>query len=174
MKALNYDESVKESIVELRVFHQKQSSSLFRRRLQFLMLLKSGKCCSQAKAGALIGIKQRASEKLWKLYSEEGLQGLLRTPEKGRPAKLTEAAKAALQAELDQSRVTTLKQACSFVEQQHGIRISQVAMHYYFSCEKIKKKTGRPTRIRKDLQGEEGFKKSLSFIKAALQGGHLL
>jgi transposase len=163
MKGLSYEEVVKESVEELRILHRKQSSSLFRRRLQFLMLLKSGKCSSQSRAGALIGIKLRASEKLWKLYVREGVQGLVRTPEKGRPAKLTQEAKAALQTELDQSRVVTLKQACSFVEQQHGITISQVAMHYYFKREKIKKKTGRPTNIRKDLQGEERFKKK-SFL----------
>lgn len=156
---MNYDEWVKESVVELRVLHRKQSHALFRRRLQFLMLLKSGKCSSQAKAGALIGIKPRASEKLWKQYVAEGLEGLLRLPDKGRPAKLTAAAKAALQTELDESRVATLKQACSFVEQQHGIAISQVSMHYYFRREKIKKKTGRPTNLHKDLQGEERFKK---------------
>lgn len=159
MKALNYDESVKESVAELRVLHRRQSKPLFRRRLQFLMLLKSGKCSSQAKAGALIGIKERASEKLWKLYVAQGVEGLLRIPDKGRPAKLTTAAKAALQAELDHSRVATLKQACDFVEQHHGITISQVAMYYYFSREKIKKKTGRPTNIGKDNKGEEVFKK---------------
>jgi transposase len=159
MKGLNYDEKVKESVAELRILHQKQAKALFRRRLQFLMLLRSGKCSSQAKAVALIGIKLRASEKLWKLYVTEGLEGLLRLPAKDRPAKLTAAAKAALQEELDQSRVTTLKQACSFVKQQHGITLSQVAMHYYFSREKIKKKTGRPTNVRKDKEEEEQFKK---------------
>ncbi len=159
MKALNYDEGIKESVEELRVLHRRQSKPLFRRRLQFLMLLRSGKCSSQAKAGALIGIKARASEKLWKLYVAEGLEGLLRLPDKGRPAKLSEEAKAALQEELDHSRVATLKQACAFVQQHHGITISQVAMHYYFRREKIKKKTGRPTNIHKDKEEEEQFKK---------------
>jgi hypothetical protein len=105
MKGLNYDEMVKESVAELRILHRRQSSALFRRRLPFLMLLKSGKCSSQATAGALIGIKLRASKKLWKLYVTEGVQRLLRLPDKGRPAKLTKAAKAALQAELDESRL---------------------------------------------------------------------
>jgi transposase len=159
MKGLNYGEMVKENVEELRVLHRRQSSALFRRRLQFLMLLKNGKCSSQAKAGALIGIKARASEKLWKLYSEEGVQGLVRIPEKGRPAKLTQEAKAALQTELDESRVTTLKQACFFVAQTHGIVLTEVAMHYYFKREKIKKKTGRPTNVRKDEEAEETFKK---------------
>lgn len=159
MKSLNYTEAVKESVVELRVLHRRQSKPLFRRRLQFLMLLKSGKCCSQAKAGVLIDIKQRASEKLWQLYVAEGVEGLLRLPARSRREKLTTAAKAALQQELDQSRVVTLKQACAFVAQHHGIQISRVAMHYYFSREKIKKKTGRPSNVRKDGQAEEDFKK---------------
>jgi transposase len=159
MKGLNYTEKVKESVAELRVLHRRQSKPLFRRRLEFLMFLKSGKCSSQAKAGVLIGIKQRASEKLWKLYVAEGVEGLLRLPDKGRPEKLTAAAKAALQTELDHSRVASLKQACAFVAQHHGIQISQVAMHYYFSREKIKKKTGRPTNVRKEGQAEEDFKK---------------
>lgn len=159
MKGLNYGEMVKESVEELRVLQRKQGHSLFRRRLQFLMLLKRGQCCSQAKAGVLIGIKARASEKLWKLYREEGVKGLLRTPEKGRPAKLTEEAKADLQTQLDNNRIATLKQACHFVAQHHGIVLSEVAMHYYFRGEKIKKKTGRPTNVRKDEQKEKAFKK---------------
>ena len=124
MKGLNYEVMVKESVKDLRILHRKQSNALFRRRLQFLMLLKSGQCSSQAKAGVLIGIKPRASEKLWKLYVTEGLQGLLRTPEKGRPAKLTQEAKATLQTQLDYNRVATLEQACCFVAQNHGILLT--------------------------------------------------
>lgn len=159
MKGLKYDERVKESVADLRVLHCKEDKPLYRRRLQFLMLLKSGKCSSQAKAGALIGIQARAAEKLWKLYQTQGVEGLLRRPDKGRPAKLSEEAKAALQEELDQSRVATLKQACLFVAQHHGIVLTEVAMYYYFKREKIKKKTGRPSNVGKDPQAEEVFKK---------------
>jgi transposase len=67
--------------------------------------------------------------------------------------------KETLQKELDRSRIQTLKEACSFVLQQHGIAISQSAMHHYFKAEGIKKKTGRPTNVRKDEKGEEMFKK---------------
>lgn len=159
MRALNYEEAVKEGLEELRVLHRRQQRPLARRRLQFLLLLKSGKCSSQTKAGALIGLKARASEKLWKLYVEHGVEGLLRPRGGGRPPKLTQAARKDLHSELDGSRVATLKQACSFVEQTHGIVLTQAAMHYYFKQEKIKKKTGRPTNVRKDVSGEEQFKK---------------
>ena len=159
MRALNYKEAVKEGLGELRVLHRRQQRPLARRRLQFLMLLKSGSCSCQTKAGALIGLRARASEKLWKLYVEQGVQGLLRPRGGGRPPKLTEAAKKDLQTELDGSRVATLRQACRFVEQTHGIVLTPAAMHYYFKQEKIKKKTGRPTNVRKDGSGEERFKK---------------
>jgi transposase len=86
-------------------------------------------------------------------------------PHKGRPAKLTEKAKADLQTQLDDSRVETLKQACGFVAQNHGIVLTQAAMHYYFKREKIKKKTGCPANVRKDEQSEPAFKKSLSPLK---------
>jgi transposase len=174
MGYLNYKELVKEEIAQLRMLHRKQNKSLDRRRLQFLMLLKSGKCLTQRAAGALIGIGQRAAEKLWKLYATEGLDKLLEPPRSGRPSKLNEKARQDLQTQLDEHRVTTLRQACGFVAQQHGIILSQVAMHYYFKQEKIKKKTGRPTNIRKDVQGEEVFKKKLSPAETTLRSGYLL
>ncbi len=159
MKALNYKEAVKESMKELHTLHRRQQRPLTRRRLQFLMLLKSGKCSSQAKAGALIRLKARASEKLWKLYVTEGVEELLRPYCGGRPPKLSEAARQDLQTELDASRVATLKEGCQFVWQHHGISLSQVALYYYFRQQKIKKKTGRPVNVRKDEKGEEQFKK---------------
>ncbi len=77
MKALKYAERITERVQELRTLCRHQQRSLTRRRLQFLILLKSGKCGTQAKAGALIGIGARASEKLWKLYVTQGIAGLL-------------------------------------------------------------------------------------------------
>ena len=164
MKGLDYHRRIREELEELRLLLRKQERSLAKRRLRFLILLKSGECTSQASAGAQIGIKRRAAEKLWKLYHTKGIEGLLEKPHSGRPAKLDEAAKQALQNELDGSRIQTLGQACDLVRQNHDISISPVAMHYYFKAQKIKKKTGRPTNVRptnvrKDVEGEKAFKK---------------
>ena len=159
MRSLDYNELIKESAAELRLLQRKVQRSVSLRRLAFLWLLKTGRCSSQAAAGAQIGIKLRASEKLWKRYAAEGITALLRPHGGGRPPKLSEAARNALQTELDGSRVATLKQACQFVAQNHSIRISRVAMHYYFKQQKIKKKTGRSSNIRKDEPGAEAFKK---------------
>lgn len=90
------------------------------------------------------------------------MAGLLTPPSRGRPPKLSEEAKRDLQAASDSSRVATLRQACSFVQSNNGTSISQVAMHYYFKQQKVKKKTGRPTNVRKGVQAAEAFKKNLS------------
>lgn len=159
MKHLDYGVLIKETLEELRALQRRQSRSLAKRRLRFLIVLKSGACTSQAAAGRHIGIKERASEKLWKRYRSQGIAGLLEKPHSGQPPKLDEAAKEALQTQLDSHCIQTLKQACAFVLRQNGIAISQAAMHYYFQAMGIKKKTGRPTSVRKDVAGEEVFKK---------------
>lgn len=159
MRCLDYSKEIGEEVEALQVTYRKQSRSLARRRLRFLLLLKSGGCASQALAGARIGIKPRAAEKLWALYRKKGVTGLLEKPHSGQPAKLNKQVKETLQKELDRSRIQTLKEACSFVLQKHGIAISPSAMHHYFKAEGIKKKTGRPTNVRKDEKGEEVFKK---------------
>ena len=159
MKSLDYGEVIGEQLQELQLLYRKQSRTLARRRLRFLLLLKSGECSSQALAGAKIGIKQRASEKLWALYRTEGIAGLLEKPHSGQPPKLTPKAKEALQKELGKSSIQTLQEACTFVLQKHGIALSQTAMHRYFKAQGIKKKTGRPTNVKKDVAGEKRFKK---------------
>jgi transposase len=174
MKRLDYDVAIKEAVVELQALYGKQSRSLARRRLRFLLLLKNGQCTSQAQAGAKIGIQQRAAEKLWALYRTAGLEALLEKPHSGKPAKLNQKVKEALQRELDKDNIQTLKQACEFVWHHRQVSISGATMHYYFKAQGIKKKTGRPRNVKKDLAGEEQFKKSLSAPEEALWQEHLL
>lgn len=159
MKSLDYGKAIGEGLQELQSMYRKQSRSLARRRLRFLVLLKSGECSSQALAGAKIGIKPRASEKLWALYRTAGISGLVAKPHSGQPPKLTSKAKEALHKQLDNHRIQTLRDACTFVLKQHRIALSQTAMHRYFKAHGIKKKTGRPTNVKKDIVGEEVFKK---------------
>ncbi len=162
MQIVQYGKEIKESKSTLLQLRDQQKSALYYRRLHFLYVLKSGSCQSQAEAGAQIGIKLRAAQKLWNRYKQQGLAGLLGVPCLGRPAKLTEPCKAALNKELQNDSMQTLKQACHFVAQHSGVSISEAAMHYYFKRAGIKKKTGRPTSVRKDAAGEKHFKKSLS------------
>lgn len=159
MKGLDYGVEVKQSEEELKRLLKTEDRALQRRRLRFLLLLKSGKCSSQAQAGAAIGLQHRGAQKLWQLYSKEGMAGVLRPPGSGRPSKLSGEAKATLDTALAQSKLSTLRQAAGLLHQNHGISISVQGVHYYFKAQKIKKKTGRPSNVRKDEEGAEAFKK---------------
>ena len=160
MYVLDYRQAIKESAEWLEKLRNQQQKALYYRRVHFLYLLKSGSCLSQGAAGQQIGLKVRGAQKLFKRYRAAGLPGLL-TPSAhmGRPAKLDAQSKATLQAALSTDSIQTLKQGCDFIATTIGIEMSQVAMHYYFKALGIKKKTGRPSSVRKDLEGEKTFKK---------------
>src|ERR671916_2455057 len=99
-RCLDYQKAIKESEEQLWELERHQSYALLRDRMRFLRLLKSGVCPSQAKAGEYIGLKRRASEKLWGKYRTEGLEGLLTYPYQGTTGKLSEEQQQQLQDEL--------------------------------------------------------------------------
>jgi transposase len=162
LRCLDYRKAIKESEARLRTLEQRQRLVLFRDRMYFLWLLKSGECTTQAEAGAAIGLSLRGAEKLWKKYRLEGLAGLLRYPFTGKKEKLSGEQKGALQAELLKDESQTLEQIRGWVQQHYGVHYSLSAMYYVLGRMKIKKKTGRPQYLDKDQQGEAHFKKKLS------------
>jgi transposase len=159
MRVLKYCKAIQQSAARLKQLRDKQKGALYYRRLHFLYLLKSGSCITQAAAGGQIGIKERGAQKLWHLYQSKGLQGLLEKSHAGRPSKLDEPAKEVLQKALDSDKLQSLQQACDLVKSEQGISISPSTLHYYFKAMGIKKKTARPTSVRKDEKGERVFKK---------------
>lgn len=162
MKSLDYPNEISEEQETLEGLYRRQTRTLPRRRLRFLILLKSGQCTSQGQAGVLIGIKQRAAEKLWALYRSRGVEGLLEKPHSGRSHKLQPHMHQALEEELDRDGIQTLQGACEFVRQRFGITLHLSTMGQYFKRRGIKKKTGRPAHIHKDEAGLERFKKKFS------------
>ena len=168
MRVLNYGKAIKQSAKHLLQLRDKQRGVLYYRRLQFLYLLKSGSCTTQAAAGQHIGIQERGAQKLWNLYQSKGLAGLLEKSQAGRPSKLNEQAKQALKQELDNDNIQSLQQVCDWVKAEQGIGVGLSTMHYYFKALGIKKKIGRPSSVRKDVKGEKAFKKRLPKVEATL------
>ena len=84
-RCLDYRKAIQETEQRLFTLERSQTKALLRDRMRFLRLLKSGECTSQAQAGRLIGLKLRASEKLWRKYRERGIEGLLTYPYRGKP-----------------------------------------------------------------------------------------
>jgi len=164
-RCLDYQKVIKESAEELLRLERHQSKALLRDRVRFLRLLKSGECGSQGQAGQRIGLKLRASERLWSSYHHEGLQALLTYPYQGTKGKLSPEQKQQLQEELSHDHYQTTQQVCDYVEQQFNLHYTPSGMLYVFKCLKVKKKTGRPQHEHKDHKGEQRFKKTLPALK---------
>ena len=167
-RCLDYRKAIKETDEQLWALERHQSHALLRDRMRFLRLLKSGACVSQAKAGGQIGLKLRASEKLWNKYSTEGLQGLPTYPYRGSQGKLSQKQKQQLHDELCKDQTQNLQQACAYVEKKFNVHYTIRGMAYVLERLKVKKKTGHPVYHNKDVQGAKHFKKKISRSKAAV------
>lgn len=161
-RSLNYRKAIHESEQKLFTLERSQTKALLRDRMRFLRLLKSGECTSQAQAGRIIGLKLRASEKLWRNYREEGVEGLLTYPYRGKPEKIPEEVKQELRQELATDQIQGLQQVQHFIEEKSGVPYTIPGIHYVLERMQVKKKTGRPVYHDKDKKGEQHFKKKSS------------
>jgi transposase len=57
--------------------------------VRFIRLLKSGEVRTQSAAGKAIGLSERQAQRVWCLYQQEGLVGLLKKPAWGYWGKLS-------------------------------------------------------------------------------------
>jgi transposase len=161
-RSLDYQKVIKENEQELFSLERHQSKALLRDRVRFLRLLKSGECTSQAEAGKHIGLKRRASEKLWSKYRRGGLPGLLDYPYKGSQGKLSEEQLQCLEEELCKDQIQSLQQGCTYVEKTFRVRYTPSGLWHVLRRLKVKRKTARPTHHHKDEAGEKRFKKNAS------------
>jgi transposase len=164
MKALDYRKEIRENEAELGTLLSKARAPVLRRRLRFLLLLKTTASLSRAGAGLKLGLRPKGSEEVWKLYKTGGMEKLLDYPFKGRKSSLSDADKAWLGAELKTNGGATLQQCAQRIQGHTGSQkpLSPQAVHYIFKALKIKKKTGRPSHIQKDEGKVEAFKKKSS------------
>lgn len=158
-RCLDYPKAIKETEAQLWHWERHQSKAIVRDRIRFLRLLKSGACTSQAQAGSYIGLKRRASEKLWHLYCTKGIEGVLTYPYQGSQGKLSKEELRQLEQELLKDDTQSLQQACDYVKKQFKLHYTPRGIAYVFERLRVKNKTGRPVYAGKDHQGEKTFKK---------------
>lgn len=160
MSVIDYFKAIKETLQELLEREREQSKAFVRDRIRFLRLLKSGSCSSQGKAGELIGLRPRSSQRLWNQYRVGGLKALLIYPYQGTSCRLSKEQRRQLNAHLAGDQVQFLHEAKEYIQEQFGVCYSTSGVHRLFGRLKVKKKTGRPSNYRKDEKGAEDFKKS--------------
>jgi transposase len=161
-RGLNYSDLISEEESFLKSEQQKKSQPKWRwERLEFLRLLKSGTCKTQAAASTQIGLKARQGQNLWMLYSREGLKGLLGYGKgKGRKSYLTDKQESAVLEWLSTDQCITQGQLIAYIHQTFQVRYSHSGISRKLKALQVKAKTGRPVNVRKDHQGAEDFKKN--------------
>lgn len=162
MQTLNYSTLIQESVAQLVELERKQTQARFRDYIRFLRYLKAGQAPSQQASGALIGLKTRQSQSLWRTYRQHGLNYLLSERRGGSVGYLSYGQISQMQGMLRQSRTgLTQEQIADWIASNFGKRFSQSGISVLFKRLKIKLKTGRPTNVRKEEAAALAFKKTL-------------
>lgn len=159
---LHYAELIDQSASELQQLLCKQKHSLLKRRLRFLLLLKTTPNISCTAAGLRLGLGERGARKMWDLYHKQGMSKYLDYPYRGKASKLKKEQKEWLLQKATAEELTTLKDTVDLLAQEQHVHYSISAVHYIFKTLRIKKKTGRPSHIHKDEGKVENFKKKSS------------
>ena len=160
-KPLSYDKKIKENVSSLKRLEKSQKEILFRDRVRFIRLLKSGVAKTQRAASEAIGISERQGQRNWSLYQKKGMKGLLQPLNKGGgQAKLEETQLEKLKEALLKKEVEFLQEAVSHVKEKYKKHYTVAGMHFVFKRLGIKKKTGRPSNIRQDKKELKAFKKN--------------
>lgn len=86
---MDYAKLIKESVEQLSALEQSQKQAMLRDRVRLIKLLKTRAAKSQRLAGKQIGLQECQSQRLWCLYRQQGIQGMLSYPYQGSFGKLS-------------------------------------------------------------------------------------
>ena len=158
---MNYSELIQESTTQLRALEKQQRTSKLKDRVRFLRYLKEGSATTQTQAGSLIGLQQRQSQNLWRIYKQDGIQTLLTTRYQGTVGKLSYYQISALRAYLKTDQAASLLQVQTWLKHSFDVDYTLGGISMLFKRLKIKHKTGRPTNVRQKADERNFFKKTL-------------
>ena len=153
-----YSQAIQQSEEELQSRQRSASKVVIYQRLQMLRLLKSCQVKTLSEAARVIGVNKRSTQKWWRQYKEQGLESLLVVAPTRQP-RLSAQQQQELLAEAAKGEFSTIVEILRWVEQSFGISYTEVGMWKLVKRLKIKKKTPRPSHVKKDEGAVERFKK---------------
>lgn len=157
----NYVEFISESEADLFTIEHKQKLATARDRVRFIRFLKSRQARSQVQAGELIGLSPRQSQRLWQMYCQKGLAGLIGANHGGQyKGKLSHLQLEELKTYLRSDAISQLSQVQTYLKEGFGIDYSLSGLSVLFSRHGIKLKTARASNIRQAEGAVESFKKT--------------
>lgn len=157
---LDYPNLIQESESDLRQRYKELTNAKLRERCEVLIWLKSGRVRSMRAAMRLKSRSGTQGQKLWNLYTSEGLSGYLRLNYAGRKSALS--GKEELGQRLSAEGFSTINEAREWILQEYGIKYTENGLGNYFRRQKIKLKTGRPHDPKADEQERAVYKKNMS------------
>lgn len=156
---MNYQTEIVETDKYLLELERQTKDLKSRDRVRFIRFLKTGKANTQKEAGALLGLGERQSQRLWREYRENGLSKMRENRYRGCAGKFDEQQRAALEERLRSDDVNTLEHARMVLREQFAASYTVSGVSFLFKRFGIKLKTGRPTNIRQSAAEREEFAK---------------
>ena len=153
-----YSQAIDQSLEELQSLQKSQTKVVVYQRLQMLWLLKECQTKTLSEASKLVGVSKRSGLRWWKQYKQDGLESLLAVAPT-RQVRLSKEQQQELLAEAAKGEFSTIAEIAAWVEQSFGISYTEVGMWKLARRLKIKKKTPRPSHVKKDEGAVERFKK---------------
>lgn len=156
---MDYQVEILESGDYLRKLEHATKDLKARDRVRFIRFLKVGKAMTQEQAGALIGLRVRQSQRLWKQYREEGVSKLCQNNYVGGQAKLSRTEQEQFRERLRDDDIGTLERARRYLKEEFSVDYTIGGVSYLFRRMKVKLKTGRPSNVKQSQEEMEEFAK---------------
>ena len=157
---MKYDELIGEELEQLRALEKKQKLVQFEKRMQFLIALKSGEAKTQKAAGSQVGWQVRQSQKIWQMYRERGLAGVLEKTQRRGFGKLSSVEISRLNEYLREFGARSLAEIQSLLQTTFGVSYSLGGVSDLCIRLRIKLKTARPSNYAKDEAAVLTYKKT--------------
>ena len=158
---MKYEELIKESVTELEVVENKQRLVRNEKRVQFLKFLKSGAAQTQVEAGNKVGWKVRQSQKIWQIYRQKGLVGVLAKTDNRGFGKLSAIEISRLNIYLKEFGTKSLAEIQEYLKDTLGVSYTIGGISDLCIRLKIKLKTARPRNYRQNEAEVVAYKKTL-------------
>ena len=157
---MNYQELIGETLEQLQKLEKRQKLVRNEKRVRFLRFLKSGEAPTQIEAGEMVGWKLRQAQKIWKLYREGGLAGVLEKTDNRGFGKLTSYQISQLNRYLEQFGAKSLQEIQRYIADSFGVRYTIGGLSDLCVRLKIKLKTARPVNYKQDAAEVAEYKKT--------------
>jgi len=118
---MKYGELTSESLEELNQIEKKQKLVKFQRRVQFLIYLESGEAQTQKEAGSGVGWKLRPARKIWPIYRERGLSGVVEKEARRGFGQLSSIELSRLNGYLREFRAQSLVEIQPYIRESFGV-----------------------------------------------------